>query len=199
MNTMSDPSRHEHPAGFGLPQELVYEVDRRGALRAVAFHSGLALAMLLFLVLLVPRLPGNGQSSPFVSFFAGAAGLLGVGLFATLALRFLLRLASGEPLLVINARGLQDNASGVFSGAGWIDWAEVAEVRLSTYQGLRAVEIVPRDRQLFLSRLGRVERVARSARLGYPALALRGPLLPLDPAVLAEQIQAYWLRGTGGR
>jgi len=67
-----------------------------------------------------------------------------------------------------------------------------ADVRLSKYQGLPCVELVPKNRERFLQRFSWLERLNRSARFGYPAVALRGPLLPVEPALLAEQIRGYW-------
>lgn len=175
--------------------EIVYHVDRKGARRSGIYFLLLALGSLVFLLLfgIVGVAPELSAVSRAVASVAGAAGALG---FGTLGLTFFRRLSSGEPYLVIGPDGLHDNASGLTSGAGWIAWSQIGDVRLSRYHNMDCVELVPRDRNDFMRRFGWLERFNRSRRLGYPAVAIRGPLLPVEPAVLVEEIRRYW-RGAG--
>jgi hypothetical protein len=173
------------------PEEIVYYVNRRGARKAVIFYLILLLTFFLFQLYVSPNL--GGMVWPYASkVIVHIAGIGGIVLFSILCLMFLRRLYSREPYLVVSARGVYDNASGSWSGVGWIDWSEIADVCLSKYQGLPCVELVPKNRERFLQRFNWLERTNRSARCGYPAVALRGPLLPVEPALLAEQIREYW-------
>ena len=173
------------------PEEIVYYVNRKGTRRAIIFYLLLLLTFLLFHLYVSPKLEGTDLPSA-TKVLVHIAGIGGIVLFSILVLMFLRRLYSKEPYLVISSRGVYDNASGSWSGAGWIDWSEIADVRLSKYQGLPCVELVPKNRERFLQRFSWLERLNRSARFGYPAVALRGPLLPVEPALLAEQIRGYW-------
>lgn len=174
--------------------EVTYNVDRRGATKGVAFHLTLAIVCLLFHLFASPLARDHPDLPDAWETLASYIGIAGFVLFAVLGLRFLRMLVSSEPYLVINTEGILDNASGMFSGAGWIKWEEVADIRLSKYHNLPCVELVLKDRERFLQRFGWAERLNRSYRLGYPTVALRGPLLPVEPAVLVEQIQGYWQR-----
>lgn len=173
------------------PEEIVYYVNSRGAKRAVIFYLILSLAFLLFHLYVTPTLGGTGLPSAYRA-LAHIAGIGGIVVFSTLGLIFLRRLFSKEPYIVVNAHGIYDNASGIWSGAGRIEWSEIADVRLSKYHNLPCVELVPKKRECFLQRFNWMERINRSSRLGYPAVALRGPLLPVEPALLAGQIREYW-------
>ncbi|MGB5472401.1 MAG: STM3941 family protein [Gammaproteobacteria bacterium] len=173
------------------PEEIVFYVNRRGTRRTVIFCLVLLLTFLLSYIYVSPNL-GETDLPSATKVLVHIAGIGGIVLFGILGLMFLRRLYSRQPYLVISPRGVYDNASGSWSGAGWIDWSEIADVRLSKYQGLPCVELVPKNRERFLQRFNWLERLNRSARFGYPAVALRGPLLPVEPALLAEQIRGYW-------
>lgn len=172
------------------PEEIVYYVNRRGASRAVISCVILLLGFLIF-HLYVSSSSGVMDLSSATRVIVHSAGIGGVVIFSILGLMYLRRLCSREPYLVVSARGVYDNASGSWNGAGWIDWTEIDDIRLSKYQGLPCVELVPKDRERFLQRFNWLERFNRSTRFGYPVVALRGPLLPVEPAQLAEQIREY--------
>jgi len=172
-------------------EDIEYYINRKGARKAIVFYLSLSLAFFIF-TLFVPPLIGEdvGLSSALkaIARIAGIAGTIG---FSVLGLLFLRRFRSKEPYLVISVDGIYDNASGMSSGAGQIEWSEIDDIRLSSYQGLPCVELVPKNRERFLRRFGWMERINRSSRLGYPAVALRGPLLPVEPDVLVEQMREY--------
>jgi hypothetical protein len=56
------------------------------------------------------------------------------------------------------------------------------------------VELVPADQDAFLRRFSWLGRMGRNPRLGYPVVAIRGPLLPVGTDILVEQMRALWLR-----
>lgn len=173
------------------PEEIVYYVNCRGAKSGGIFFLILSLAFLVFYLYVFLNV--GGADLPSVSkALAHIAGIGGIVGFSTLGLMFLRRLYSKEPYLIVNARGIYDNASGSWSGAGWIEWSEIADVRLSNYHSLPCVELVLKNRERFLRRFNWLGRINRSARLGYPAVALRGPLLPVEPILLVEQIRDCW-------
>ncbi|MDH3601252.1 MAG: hypothetical protein OEU26_16670 [Candidatus Tectomicrobia bacterium] len=168
--------------------DIEYYVNRAGARKAVIFYVVLAL-LFIFVLFFVGADAELSLVSKALAFVAGVGGVVA---FSYLGLVFRRRLNSKEPLLVLNVRGVFDNASGMSSGAGWIEWSEIADIRVSRYHNLPCVEVVLKNREMFLQRFGWMERVNRSSRLGYPAVAIRGPLLPVEPAMLAEQMRTYW-------
>lgn len=173
------------------PEEIVYYVNRKGTRRAIIFYLILLLTFLLFHLYVSPKLWGTDLPSA-TKVLVHIAGIGGIVLFSILVLMFLRRLYSKEPYIVVNTYGIYDNASGMWSGSGWIEWSEIADVRLSRYHNLPCVEIVPKKRKCFLQRFNWMERINRSSWLGYPAVALRGPLLPVEPTLLTAQIREYW-------
>lgn len=177
-------------------ERITYPVDRDGARKGVLFFLALAIGFLLFHVHLAPLLTEGADPSPVSRAIASGAGLVGFAFSSILVIAYLRRLLSDEPYLALDSRGVYDNASGTWSGAGWIEWSEIADIRVSTYHNLPCVEIVPKDRARFLKRFGWLGRLDRSERLGLPAVALRGPLLPVEPIVLADRMRAYWRSAT---
>jgi hypothetical protein len=172
-------------------KDITYYVNRKGARRAVVFYLGLSLAFLIFCLFIPAQIGEDVELSSVLEAIARIVGIAGTIGFSVLGLIFLRRLRSREPYLVISVDGVYDNASGMTSGAGQIDWSEIADIRLSSYQGLPCVELVPKNRERFLRRFGWMERINRSSRFGYPAVAIRGPLLPVEPDVLVEQMREY--------
>lgn len=172
-------------------KDVAYYVNRKGARRAILSYLSLSLGFFLFAIFVPAYIGENGGLSSVLEVIARVTGIAGTIAFTVLALIFLRRLLSREPYLVIREDGVFDNASGMWSGAGQIGWREIADIRLSRYQGLPCVELVPENREQFLQRFGWMERINRSLRLGYPAVAIRGPLLPVEPDVLAEQMREY--------
>ena len=173
-------------------ENIAYYANRKGAKRAVIFYLILSLAFLLFHLFVSLHIGEDSDLSFASKALARVIGIGGIIVFSTLGLLFLYRLYSKKPYLVISANGIYDNASGTYSGAGQIEWSDIADVRLSKYHNLPCVELVPKNRERFMQRFGWIERINRSARLGYPAVAIRGPLLPVEPALLAEQIRECW-------
>ena len=173
-------------------EEIVYRIDRLGARRAALFHAGLALGVLTVAAVGLLITSGSAALPQVLRIVLLTAGVLGFVAFGWLSLLFLRRLVSEDPLLVLRRYGLYDNASEVFTGRGWIPWSDVEDVRVGSYQGLPSVEVV----------LGRSALARGSRRIGRTAgdpgervtLVLRGPLLPLAPNDLAEEIRQFWQR-----
>jgi hypothetical protein len=174
--------------------QRIYHVNKKGAVRAIAFHFGLAAAILLICVFVSTGSQAMLDVSKTARVLLWIVAVGGPIVFSTLGFVFLFRLRSDRPLLVLGPDGILDNGSGVWFGVGLIAWSEISDIRLSRYQGLVCVEVVLRDREAFLSRLGPLDRLNRSARLGYPAVAFRGPLLPVPVEQLLEQMRQYWKR-----
>jgi hypothetical protein len=172
-------------------KEIAYYVNRKGARRAILFYLGLSLAFLLFHLFVSAHTGEDMGLSSASEAIASVIGIAGAIVSSVLGIIFLRRLCSREPYLVISVDGIYDNASGMNSGAGQIAWSEIAAIRLTRYHGLPCVELVPKDREQFLQRFSWMERLNRSSRLGYPAVAIRGPLLPVEPDVLVEQMREY--------
>lgn len=116
--------------------------------------------------------------------------LLGVVAFGVLSVAFLRRALSHDLYVIINSEGFYDNGSGLWSGAGWIRWKDVAEIRTSTYMGHPSIEIIPADREAFLQRFSWLVRLERTA-FGYPPVVLRPPLMPISRDELADQMRRY--------
>lgn len=127
--------------------------------------------------------------------FVGLTGLSGTVFFLIVSALFLRRAVSSQPYVVITSEGIYDNGSGIWAGAGWIDWDEVADIRVSTYNGRPSVELIPLDKVEFMQRFNWIERIDRiSSR--YPPVVFRPPLLSIPEDVLAEQLRAYWEAAT---
>lgn len=172
-------------------RRLVYHPDAKGGRRSVAFHGTVATGFLAVGVAVWVLPASITGASTGAQVGISVLALAGALIFGWVAVSFLQRLRSDSPLVVLEPDGLFDNGSAMFSGVGWIPWSDVEEIRLGSYQGLPCVEVVLHDRNSFLRRLSWLERPGRSARLGYPAVAFRGPLLPEEPERMVEEMRAY--------
>lgn len=169
----------------------MFDIDARGARNAAVLHGSIS-AGILALGAVTWILPASAFDDPEGARVAlSTLAFLGASLFAWIGGQFFLRLRSDAPLFGLHPRGIYDNGSAVFSGVGWIAWSEVADIRVGRYHNLACVEVVLVDRDAFLQRVPWIERPGRSAWLGYPAVAFRGPLLPGDPKQIVEQARAY--------
>ena len=172
-------------------RRLEYEVDVNGGQRAAAFHALLASGFLLVGAAawwLPAQIVGTSSGARWL---VAVVSVAGAALFGSLAVRFGRRSRSGVPLITLQPDALVDHGSAVFSGVGRIPWSEIEDIRLGRYHSLPCVEIVLRDRETVLQELSWTERLGRSARLGYPALAFRGPLLPKPAEAMAEEMRAF--------
>ena len=209
-NGLMDASRE-------APAELVYRVDRLGAWRATAFHAALATAVLTAAAVILWVTPSAIAAPQWLRMLALVVGLVGFVAFAGLAWRFARRVRSAEPLIVLRRYGMYENVSAVFTGVGWVAWADVADVRVAEHQGVPCVHVVLRPDAELVSRAAWARRgvgwgrrrgerrmtLLRRARGGMDradrgSLVLQGPLLPVEPDELAEEIRRRWRTAAEG-
>ena len=171
------------------PGEIIYKVNKRNARKAALLYFILSLVCFLIFFYIYNN-PANIGPIILNIAFAGIMATGGLG-FAVLGLLFIRRLYSKQPYLLINENGIYDYASGIYTGAGFIDWNIIDDIKLSKYHNLPCVELVIKNREQFLREFSILERVNRSKFLGYPAVALRGPLLPIEPRILFKEIVEY--------
>ncbi|MGI4789132.1 MAG: STM3941 family protein [Janthinobacterium lividum] len=134
----------------------------------------IALGGLLF-VLCAPLLWATGD--PFIRVVA-VADVLFFGFCALFALGRLLR---PRPSLVIDERGITDNASA--TGAGFIAWDEIAAVGMSSMGANRFLVIIPHDTEAILARQPSFKRkimVANMGLLGSPVAIPGHTTMPLE-------------------
>jgi hypothetical protein len=115
-------------------------------------------------------------------------GVLAV-FFGVGAVRALLRLVRGRPLLVATREGIDDGGSIV--AAGFLPWSEVGGIDVLAARGGGMLVIGVRDPEAVLSRAtparARVGRV-QAGRLGSPVV-LPPTVLPLPAAEVAEELE----------
>lgn len=112
----------------------------------------------LLFVLCAPLLWTSGDL--FIRAVA-VADVLFFGYCALFALGCLLR---PRPSLVLDQRGITDNASA--TGAGFIAWEEIAAVGLTNFGTNRFLVIIPHDTQAILARQPPLKRKIMAANMG---------------------------------
>lgn len=117
-------------------------------------------------------------------------GLVCVAFFGAVALSALKHLLSLGPAIVINAKGIVDNSSGV--SVGFIAWDEIAEVREYTFQNQTFLGITLKDAATVIARQPRWKRTAIRANLKLGAAPVNIPqsVLGVKVSDLARQINA---------
>ena len=105
--------------------------------------------------------------------FSRLIGLIMVVFFGAVAVTILYRLMKGAPAIIINARGIVDNASGV--SIGLIPWDQIREVREYRVQDQVFLSITPRDLDALLEKQPRWKRTAIRANLSMGAAPLNVP------------------------
>ncbi|WP_433787661.1 STM3941 family protein [Actinomycetospora sp. CA-101289] len=116
-------------------------------------------------------------------------GAVLVVFFAVGAVRAVLRLVRGRPLLVVTREGVDDGGSIV--AAGFLPWSEVGAIDVLAGRGGGMLVIGVRDPEAVLSRATPARaRVARTqaGRLGSPVV-LPPTVLPLPAAEVAEELE----------
>lgn len=142
----------------------------------------IALGSLLF-VLCAPFLWTHGD--PFIRAVA-VADVLFFGFCALFALGRLLR---PRPSLVLDQRGITDNASA--TGAGFIAWKEIAAVGMTSLGTNRFLVIIPHDTQAILARQPPFKRKIMAANMGLVGSPVTIPghtTMPLEE--IMKHIQA---------
>lgn len=167
--------------------ELRVPFNRSAATKGMLLMLGLAG---LFVVCYVFR-STLAASSNLPDTLVGITSLVGAALFLTLSALFLRRAVSSQPYVVITSEGIRDNGSGTWSGAGWIDWDEVADIRVSTYNGHPSVELILQDEAAFMQRFTWIKRIDHMS-FGHSPIVFRPPFLSVPEDVLAKQMRSYW-------
>lgn len=139
----------------------------------------LALGGLLF-ALCAPLLWNTGDT------FNQAVAVIDVLLFGYCALFALVRLLRPRPSLVLDERGITDNASAM--GAGFIAWEEIAAVGMSSMGANRFLVIIPHDAQALLARQPLLKRKIMAANMGL----VGGPVaIPGHTTMPLEEIMRH--------
>ena len=106
------------------------------------------------------------------------AAYVGILLFGLVGFFFLSRLLSPKPAVVIDGSGLLDNASAV--NAGLIPWAEIKDVRVSSFRNQRFLAIYVNDPEKYLSRANPIKRAVMRANQSMVGTAITIPLSALS-------------------
>lgn len=136
------------------------------------FVGGLAFVALGAFLMFVPTRHG---------LFARFIGLVAVAFFGAIAVSIFYRLVRPAPAMIINARGIVDNASGV--SVGLIPWDQIGEVREYRVQNQVFLGIVPKDLEALLEKQPRWKRAAIRANLSMGATPVNVPQAALGVKV----------------
>jgi hypothetical protein len=108
-------------------------------------------------------------------------GLVTVAFFGAIAVTAFYRLVTAAPAIIINARGIVDNASGV--SVGLIPWDQIGEVREYRVQNQVFLSILPKDLNALLKKQPRWKRAAIRANLSMGAAPVNIPQAALGMKV----------------
>ena len=120
----------------------------------VPLHKGktmaVALGSLAFVLTGIAMMAISGSHDGATRVYDVVVGLASILFFGLVFTYAASRLSSSSPTIVINARGITDNASAM--GAGFVAWDEIASVHIGTTAGKRFLCLVPKDVPVFLAR-----------------------------------------------
>jgi hypothetical protein len=169
---------------FSTSNELVVP-QSRSKLVALAAGSGAFVVMGAWMLSMVRE----------EGVFIGAIGLASVAFFGACGVSVLSRLVRSTPALVIDHRGIVDDASGV--SVGLIRWDEIEELREYLFQGQVWLGIVPRDLDAVLARQPAWKRriIRRNLRLGAAPVNVPQAMLPMKVADLLREIDVRFPHG----
>ena len=124
-----------------------------------------------------------------------AVGLAAITFFGASGSYALFRLARPRPAVVINSRGIVDNASAL--GVGLIEWGEIDQCHEYRFQNQVFLGIVPRDLEALLARLPAWKRSAIRANLLLGAAPVNIPqvVLPMKVSELVREIERRFWHG----
>ncbi len=107
---------------------------------------------------------------------------VGVPFFGLCGLYALFRLLVRRPSLIVDERGITDNASAV--AVGLIRWDEIAEIYAYDFMGQRFLGIVPVDTDAVLARVSPIKRMLSRANRGLSNAPINIPsvglAIPID-------------------
>ncbi len=145
---------------------------------------------ILFVFLSIWMVLTSFESYLYPSLLVKGAGYAGSLLFSFSAVFSLIRSIRKDLAVIVDERGICDNATGV--GANWISWDEILDVHVIRLADSNYVCIIPKDKEAFLSRfswLGRVLRIGPP--LSIAAFAISADLFNVNAETLCDQITAY--------
>ncbi|MGQ3302014.1 STM3941 family protein [Reyranella sp.] len=153
----------------------------------VGFLAIASLAMAVAAGWMLLAAPGVGSNS-FHQLVLG----FGVFFFLLLGWAHLRTLSGKEPGLVINRQGFLFRPTGL--AFGWVDWADVSEIREGLGRGGAFLSIRLRDPQKYIARGNGLQRLAKSInwRLAGSPVTFTSGSLQADPAELLRVIRLYF-------
>lgn len=116
-------------------------------------------------------------------------GLAAIVFFGACGAYALYRIARSTPAVVINRRGILDNASAI--GVGFLAWDDIAALREYRFSSQVFLGIVPKNLDALLARQPRWKRAAIRANLGLGADPVNIPqvVLPISVSELLREIE----------
>ena len=125
-----------------------------------------------------------------------AVGIASIGFFGACGLYAVFRLVKPSPAVVINDRGIVDNASALSTGL--TRWDEIEEIREYSYQNQVFLGIYPKDLEAWLAKRPAWKRSAIRANLllGVAPANIPQVVLPMRVSELLKDIDARFQRST---
>jgi hypothetical protein len=164
-----------------------------GWLKEMALGSGTftIAGVFMFYVAQSPEL-GGVHVPQAVGLLLGALGLVVVLFSIACGAYALFRLAKPTPAVIINRKGITDNASAI--GVGFIPWSQVVELREYRFLRQAFLGVVPKDLESLITRLPAWKRVAiRANRLfGFTPINIPQSILPMSVSQLLREIDAHY-------
>lgn len=121
------------------------------------------------------------------------AAYVGVPFFGLCFAYLVYRLISPKPSLIVDERGIYDNASAL--GAGWIRWEEIEEMYAFEYRGQTMLGIIPKDEEEILGRLSLLKRSVMRINTALPGVEcpvnIPQTALPITIEELLQRIERF--------
>ncbi|WP_330442875.1 STM3941 family protein [Flavobacterium sp. C4GT6] len=80
------------------------------------------------------------------------AGILGILFFGAVFITMILKLARNKPAIIVDDKGLTDNASGV--SAGLIEWSDILGIEITSVTNQLFISIYVRDPEKYMQNTG---------------------------------------------
>jgi hypothetical protein len=116
---------------------------------------------------------------------------VGTPFFAACGIYLLFRLLSRSPALIIDERGLTDNAS--FTSAGFIPWSDIQAVQIMQVKRQPFLAIHVTDPEQYLQRLNILQQILMRANLAITGCVVNIPqsMLPVRLNALLNEINRH--------
>lgn len=117
-------------------------------------------------------------------------GLASISFFGLCGIYAFMRIVRRTPALVVDDRGITDNASAI--GVGFIAWSEIEEMREYRFMNQTFMGVVPRDLEALLDRQPRWKRLVIRVNqlLGTLPVNIPQVILPMPISDLLQDIRA---------